>query len=97
MDDRAIVLVVTLLSSFFTWKMVKDFYITKFHMLFAHIIAIMTATFMFVSIMLLFASKEIQTDRTKEVEFSFEALLFAILMTGIIYFFFKYLPSRKKK
>lgn len=97
MDDRAIVLIITMLSSFLTWKMVKDFYITKFHVLFAHIIAVVTACFMFISTMILFVPKNYQRGQTADVEFTLFSSLIVIMMLAAIYFFFSYLPKRKKR
>ena len=96
MDDKAIVLFITMFASFLTWKFVKDFYISKFHMLFAHIIAIMTATFMFLSTILLFAVKDFKRGE-EEIVFSLSSFVIVIFMVGTIYVLFKYLPSRKKR
>lgn len=58
--DKIIVLVITITAAFLTWKMVFNFYKQRFHKIFAHIIAIMTASFMFISSMILFAPKIIK-------------------------------------
>lgn len=96
LDERAIVLVITMIASFATWKMVKDFYSKKLHKLFAHIIAVLTATFMFLSTMILFVPQDYQRGATAEVEISVFAIALVCLMVAIVYLFFKYIPSRKK-
>ncbi|WP_419769193.1 MAG: hypothetical protein ACNI3C_07470 [Candidatus Marinarcus sp.] len=94
--DKIIVLVITITAAFLTWKMVFNFYKQRFHKIFAHIIAIMTASFMFISSMILFAPKNYQRGVTPEVEISFMAVVSVIAMVGVLYAFFKYIPSMKK-
>lgn len=96
MDERAIVLIITMIASFVTWKLVKDFYSKKLHKLFAHIIAILTATFMFLSTMILFVPQNYERGSTAEVELSVFAVFTVCVMVGVIYLFFKYIPSRRK-
>ena len=55
--DKIIVLLIVLTAAFLTWKMVKDFYITKLHKVFAHLIAVITSSIMLVSSMFLFLPK----------------------------------------
>ncbi|NQY53300.1 MAG: hypothetical protein HRT42_06960 [Campylobacteraceae bacterium] len=97
MDDRIIVLFITMTASFLTWKMVKDFYSTKFHMLFAHIIAIITASFMFLSTMILFVPSNFKRGESADVEFTAASFFIVSLMLMTIFFFFTYLPGRKKR
>lgn len=92
-----IVLLIALTAAIFTWKMVKDFYASKFHKLFAHLIAVVTSSFMFLSSMLLFVPRNYQRGATAEVEFSITSVAIVIAMVLVIYFFFKYLPSKKRK
>lgn len=94
--DKIIVLVITFTAAFATWKMVFDFYKVRFHKVFAHVIAITTASFMFVSSMILFAPSNYQRGVTPEVEISPMAIISVIVMVGVLYVFFKYMPSRKK-
>jgi len=94
--DKIIVLIIVLLSSFITWKIVKDFYITKFHKVFAHLIAVITASFMLLSTMFLFMPKNYQRGVGPEVELSFMSIFIVIIMISILYLFFKYIPNSKK-
>ncbi len=95
--DKIIVLVIIFTTGFITWKIIKDFYITKFHRVFAHLIAVMTSSFMLLSCMFLFLPKNYQRGNTSDVEITFVSIFTIIIMLAVIYFFFKYLPSRKTK
>ncbi len=94
--DQIIVLIIVFTAAFVTWKMVKDFYITKMNMVFAHIIAIATSSFMLLSTMFLFIPKNYQRGQTAEVELSFSSITIVIIMVGVLYLFFKYIPSKDK-
>lgn len=94
--EKIIVLIIVLTASFLTWKMVKDFYITKFHMVFAHLIAVITASFMLLSSMFLFMPKNYQRGVTPEVELSISSIATVIVMVGVLYLFFKYIPDNRK-
>ncbi|AXX87898.1 MULTISPECIES: hypothetical protein [Malaciobacter] len=94
--EQIVVLIIVFSASFITWKLVKDFYKTKIHMIFAHLIAIATASFMLLSTMFLFMPKNYVKGQTAEVELSFISIIIVIAMVGIIYFFFKYIPSKDK-
>lgn len=91
-----IVLVIVMTSSIATWKMVKDFYKPKFHMIFAHLIAVITASFMFLSSMSLFVPRNYQRGLTPEIELSFTSIAIVVVMVAVIFFFFRYLPNRDK-
>ena len=95
--DKIIVLLIVLGSGILTWKMVFDFYKTKFHRIFAHLIAVATGSFMFLSSMLLFVPTNYQRGSGPEVEFSITSLLTVVVMVLAIYVLFKYLPQRNKK
>ena len=95
--DKIIVLVITFTAGFITWKIIKDFYITKFHKVFAHLIAVMTSSFMFLSCMFLFLPKNYQRGSTSDVDITFLSIITIIIMLAVIYFLFKYLPSKKTK
>ena len=95
--DKIIVLIIVLSASFATWKMVKDFYITKFHMVFAHLIAVITASFMLLSTMFLFMPKDYQRGTGPEVELSFMGIVTVIVMLAVLYVFFKYVPQKNDK
>ncbi|WP_072681623.1 hypothetical protein [Arcobacter sp. LA11] len=95
--DKIIVLIIVFTSSFITWKIIKDFYKTKFHMIFAHLIAIVTASFMLLSTMFLFMPKNYQRGISPEVEISFNSIAIVIIMLFVLYVFFKYIPSKNKK
>lgn len=94
--DKIMVLIIVFTASFATWKMVKDFYITKMHMVFAHLIAIATASFMFLSTMFLFVPKNYQRGATAEVELSLMSIVTVFVMVAVLYLFFKYIPSKDK-
>ena len=94
--DKIIVLLIVLTAAFLTWKMVKDFYITKLHKVFAHLIAVITSSFMLLSSMFLFLPKNYQRCTGPEVEITFTGILTVIVMLGVLYLFFKYVPNNKK-
>jgi len=93
--QMVIVLIIVMTASFLTWKMVKDFYKTKLHMVFTHLIAVTTASFMFLSTMTLFVPRNYQRGLTPEVELSFVSIAIVFVMVAAIFFFFKYLPSKR--
>lgn len=93
--EKIIVIIITLTAGFITWKMVKDFYITKFHRVFAHLIAVLTSSFMLLSSMFLFMPKDYQRGATAEVELSFMGVLTVVVMLAVLYVFFKYIPQKK--
>lgn len=93
--DKIIVLIIVLVASFLTWKIVKDFYITKFHKVFAHLIAVITASFMLLSTMFLFLPKNYQRGISPEVEISFMSIGTVIVMVLVLYIFFRYIPNKK--
>lgn len=94
--EKIIVLVIVLTASFITWKMVKDFYATKFHKVIAHLIAVVTSSFMLLSTMFLFMPKDYQRGAGPEVELSFMSIVTVIVMVAVLYIFFKYSPQEKK-
>lgn len=94
--EKIIVLVIVLTASFITWKMVKDFYATKFHRVIAHLIAVVTSSFMLLSTMFLFMPKDYQRGAGPEVELSFMSIVTVIVMVAVLYVFFKYSPQEKK-
>ena len=94
--EKIIVLTIVLMAAFLTWKMVKDFYITTLHKLFAHLIAVITSSFMLLSSMFLFMPKNYQRGAGPEVEITFTSILTVVVMLGVLYLFFKFVPSNKK-
>lgn len=94
--EKIIVLLIVLTAAFLTWKMVKDFYITKIHKLFAHLIAVVTSSFMLLSSMFLFMPKNYQRGISPDVELSFMSIITIVVMLAVLYVFFKYIPSNKK-
>jgi hypothetical protein len=56
--EQIVVLIIVFSASFITWKLVKDFYKTKIHMIFAHLISIATASFMLLSFFKYIPSKD---------------------------------------
>lgn len=95
--DKIIVLIIVFTASFITWKIIKDFYKTKFHMIFAHLIAVITASFMLLSTMFLFMPKNYQRGLSPEVEITFTSIAIVIIMLFVLFVFFRYIPSRSKK
>ncbi|WP_298753423.1 hypothetical protein [uncultured Arcobacter sp.] len=95
-SDQIIILIITFLAAGLTWKMVFDFYKTKLHKIFTHLISVITASFMLLSTTFLFMNKDYQRGGT-EPEMILSAQSFAILfaMLFVIFIFFKYIPSRK--
>lgn len=95
--DKIIVLIIVFTASFLTWKMVKDFYKKKFHSVFAHLIAVITSSFMLLSTMFLFMPKDYQRGASPDVELSFMSIATVVTMLLVLYIFFKYIPSTSKK
>lgn len=94
-SDKIIVLVITFTAAFITWKLVFDFYKLRFHRIFAHVIAIVTASFMFISSMILFAPSNYVRGVTPEVEITLTSVLSVVAMVGVLYVFFKHVLVRK--
>ncbi len=94
--DKIIVFIITFTAAFITWKLVFDFYKQRFHGIFTHIIAILTATFMFIASMILFAPSNYVRGVTPEVEITATAIFSVIAMVAILYLFLKYMPAAKK-
>lgn len=95
--DKVLVLITTFLAAFLTWKMVFDFYKVKLHKVFSHLIAVVTASFMFMSSMILFVPQNYQRGATAEIEFSTMSFLSVVVMILVIYTLFKYIPNRNYK
>lgn len=93
--QKIIVLIIVLAAAFLTWKMVIDFYITKLHKVFAHLIAVITSSFMLLSSMFLFMPKNYQRGAGPDVEISFMSIITILVMLAVLYVFFKYAPSKK--
>lgn len=94
--EKIIVLIIVLTAAFLTWKMVKDFYITKMHKIFAHLLAVITSSFMLLSSMFLFMPKNYQRGMGPEVEINFMSILTVVIMLCVLYVFFKFVPNSKK-
>ncbi|MFK2822537.1 hypothetical protein ACOJTA_08475 [Malaciobacter sp. WC5094] len=94
--EKIIVLLIVLSAAFITWKMVKDFYITKLHRVFAHLLAVVTSSFMLLSTMFLFMPKNYQRGAGSEVELSLMSVITVVVMVAVLYIFFKYAPQSKK-
>jgi len=95
--EKIIVLLIVLMAGFLTWKMVKDFYITKMHKIFAHLIAVATASFMLLSTMFLFMPKNYQRGAGPDVELSFMSVFTVLVMLAVLFVFFKFSPQDTKK
>lgn len=95
--EEMIALIIVITAAVLTWKMVKDFYITKIHKLFAHLIAVITASFMLLSSMFLFMPKNYNRGAGPEVEITFIGILTVVVMLAVLYLFFKFVPNNSKK
>lgn len=95
--DKILVLITTFAAAFLTWKMVFDFYSTKLHKVFSHLIAVVTASFMFMSSMILFLPQNYQRGVTAETEFTAMSFISVVVMIIVIYVLFKYIPNRNYK
>ena len=93
--QKIIVLIIVLAAAFLTWKMVIDIYITKLHKVFAHLIAVITSSFMLFSLMFLKKKKNYQRGAGPDVEISFMSIVTILVMLAVLYVFFKYAPSKK--
>lgn len=95
--EKIMVLLIVLIAGFLTWKMVKDFYITKLHKVLAHLIAVATSSFMLLSTLFLFMPKNYQRGAGPDVELSFMSVLTVAVMLAVLFVFFKYSPQGTKK
>ncbi len=95
-SDQIIILVITFLAAGLTWKMIYDFYKTKLHKVFTHLIAVMTASFMLLSTTFLFMNKNYQRGSDEpEMILSLESFSILFIMLFVIFILFKYIPSKK--
>ena len=79
-----------------TWKMVKDFFIKKISTILAHLLSVITPSFMLLSSIFLFVPKNYQRGAGPEVEINFIGIITIVVMLGVLYLFFKYVPNSKK-
>ncbi len=95
-SEQIIILIITIVSAGLTWKMVFDFYKTKIHKVFSHLIAVITASFMLLSVTFLFMNKEYQRGSDEpEMVLSLSSLGILFVMLFVLYIFFRYIPSKK--
>lgn len=96
MNNQIIIMIITLVAAFLTWKMVYDFYKTRLHKVLTHLIAVMTGSFMLLSTTFLFMNKNYQrgTDEPQML-LSLQSVGTVVVMLLVLYFFFKILPNRK--
>ncbi|MGM0518893.1 MAG: hypothetical protein ACQERD_04525 [Campylobacterota bacterium] len=94
--EKIIVLTIVLTASVITWKLVKDFYITKLNKAITYLLAVITACFMLLSSMFLFMPKDYQRGSSSEVELSLMSVVTVIVMVAVLYIFFKYVPQNKE-
>lgn len=96
-SDQILIMMVTFIAAGVTWKLVFDFYKTKLHKVFTHLISVLTASFMLLSTTFLFMNKEYQRGGEQpEMVLSAQSLGILFIMLFIMYIFFRYIPSRKK-
>jgi len=95
-SDQIIIMIITFLAAGLTWKMIFDFYKTKLHKVFAHLISVMTASFMLLSTTFLFMNKNYQRGGDEpEMILSLSSVSIVFIMLFVIFIFFKYIPSKK--
>ena len=95
-SEQIIILIITIVAAGLTWKMVFDFYKTKIHKVFSHLIAVITASFMLLSVTFLFMNKEYQRGSGEpEMVLSLSSLGILFVMLFVLYIFFRYIPSKK--
>lgn len=94
---QTIVMLLIFGSSFLVWKWVKDFYQLRYSNVLSHLVAIATASFMFLGSMMLFVPKDYVKGITPEVDISVTSIGGLLLMLGLIFYFFKYRPSKESK
>ncbi|WP_428024072.1 hypothetical protein [Arcobacter sp.] len=95
-SEQIIILIITIVSAGLTWKIVFDFYKTKIHKVFSHLIAVITASFMLLSVTFLFMNKEYQRGSGEpEMVLSLSSLGILFVMLFVLYIFFRYIPSKK--
>ena len=96
-SDQILIMIITFASAGLTWKMVFDFYKTKLHKVFSHLIAVITASFMLLSTTFLFMNKEYQRGGDQpEMILSLQSIAIVFLMLFVLFIFFKYIPSKSK-
>lgn len=96
MNSQIIIMIITLVAAFLTWKMVYDFYKTRLHKVLTHLIAVMTGSFMLLSTTFLFMNKNYQRGSDEpQMLLSLQSVGTVVVMLLVLYFFFKILPNRK--
>lgn len=94
-SGKIIVFIITFTAAFITWKLVYDFYKVRFHKIFAQLISVITASFMLMSSMILFAPTNYVRGVTPEVEITPTAILTIVGMITLLYVLFKYILVKK--
>ena len=95
-SDQIIVMIITFFAAGLTWKMIFDFYKTKLHKVFSHLIAVITASFMLLSTTFLFMNKNYQRGGDEpEMILSLSSVGILFIMLFVIFIFFRYIPSKK--
>ena len=95
-SEQLVILIITLVAAGLTWKMIFDFYKTKFHKVFAHLISVITASFMLLSSTFLFINKNYERGGSEpEMVLSFSSIAILFIVLFVLFIFFKYIPSKK--
>lgn len=92
---QTVVMVLLFASAFFTWKWIKEFYQRNHGMILSHLVAIVTALFMFISSLILFLPKPELGHGPNDMDLNPINFVIIITMLGIIFYFFKYKPARE--
>lgn len=92
-----IVMVLIFASTAIVFNSIKSFYLQTYSAVVATVIAAITSVMMFFSGMMLFYPKEYtRGTNASEVDLSIINVAILVLIVGVIYYLFKYKPSRNK-
>lgn len=95
--DVLIVMVLIFGATAITFKSIKGFYLQTYSNVVSTVIAAFTSIMMFFSGMILFYPKNYsRAAGNSEVDLSMTNMAILFVMVGIIYYFFRFRPSRKQ-
>lgn len=96
MNDQIIIMILVFGSGLLTWKIIFDFYKTKLHKVFTHLIAVMTGSFMLLSTTFLFMNENYQRGSgDPQMILSTKSIATTVIMLLVIYILFRFIPSRR--
>lgn len=92
-----IVMILIFASTGIVFNSIKSFYLQTYSAVVATVIAAITSVMMFFSGMMLFYPKEYtRGTNASEVDLSIINVAILVLIVGVIYYLFKYKPSKNK-